>query len=77
MVTLAGIGHRCRAANGYTTGMSELEFSKSSHSSRSENCVEVADLPAGTAIRDSRNPHEGHLDVPHREWTAFLGTTRR
>ncbi|MFD3683620.1 DUF397 domain-containing protein [Nocardiopsis sp. NPDC058631] len=57
--------------------MSELEFSKSSHSSRSENCVEVADLPTGTAIRDSRNPHEGHLDVPHREWTAFLGTTRR
>ena len=76
-MTLAGIGHRTPGGNGYTTGMSELAFFKSSHSSRSENCVEVADLPTGAVIRDSRNPHEGHLDVPHREWTAFLDTTRR
>jgi len=41
-MTLAASGHSPRAPSGYTTGMSELVFFKSSYSSGSGNCVEAA-----------------------------------
>ena len=54
----------------------ELIFKKSSYSTaQSQNCVEVADLPCGTAIRDSKHPTHGHLPFPSAEWDAFLTTT--
>ena len=50
-------------------------FRKSSHSSaQSQNCVEVADLPCGAAVRDSKHPDAGHLPFPSPEWTGFLRT---
>jgi hypothetical protein len=51
-----------------------LEFRKSSHSGGSGNCVEVADLPGETAVRDTQNRDLGHLAYPNSEWTALLAT---
>ncbi|MEE2040963.1 DUF397 domain-containing protein [Nocardiopsis sp. CT-R113] len=42
-----------------------------------QSCGEVAALPDGTLVRDSRNPHRGHLAMPPNEWTAFLHNARR
>lgn len=53
----------------------ELIFRKSSYSNP-QNCVEVADLRGGTAIRDSQHPGQGHLTIPGREWSAFLAAIR-
>lgn len=47
-------------------------FRKSSYSSDRVNCVEVADLPCGAAVRDSKLPAAGHLPFRSSEWTAFL-----
>ncbi|WP_017590286.1 DUF397 domain-containing protein [Nocardiopsis ganjiahuensis] len=50
-------------------------FRKSSYSSgRQENCVEVADLPTGVAIRDTQNREAGHLSFSAFEWSALLKT---
>lgn len=41
---------------------------KSSYSSaRQENCVEVADLLDGAAVRDTQNREAGHLFYPSAE----------
>lgn len=52
-----------------------LDFRKSSYSDRN-NCVEVADLPFGSAVRDSQNPGAGHLEVTAAEWSALLAGVR-
>lgn len=52
------------------------DFRKSSYSGPSGACVEVADLPCGAAIRDSKNPAKGHLPFPAAEWDAFLTLAR-
>ncbi|GAA1979830.1 DUF397 domain-containing protein [Nocardiopsis rhodophaea] len=59
--------------------MSEpLRFRKSSYSSGTgQNCAEVADLPAGAALRDSKHPDRGHLSFPLTEWRAFLADVKR
>ena len=54
---------------------SSLNFHKSSYSDRN-NCVEVAGLPAGAAVRDSQNPAAGHLEMPAVEWSALLAGVR-
>ena len=54
----------------------ELVFHKSSYSGVNNNCVEVAELPCGAAIRDSKHPTNGHIPFPSAEWDAFLTTTR-
>ncbi|MEC3892662.1 DUF397 domain-containing protein [Nocardiopsis alba] len=55
-----------------------LPFRKSSYSSaKGQNCVEVADTPGTSAVRDSQNPDSGHLTFSSSEWTALLATTRR
>lgn len=48
-----------------------LQFRTSSYSDR-VNCVEVADAPGATAVRDSQHRKLGHLEFPTSEWTAFL-----
>ncbi|GAA1109653.1 DUF397 domain-containing protein [Nocardiopsis metallicus] len=58
------------------TPSEDLTFRKSSYSDRSD-CVEVADLPAGAAVRDTRNRNLGHLVFPSSEWSALLDTVRR
>lgn len=48
-------------------------FRKSSYSADTGgNCVEVADLPCGAAVRDSKHPAAGHLPFPNSEWSNFL-----
>lgn len=47
-------------------------FRKSSYSGDRAECVEVAELPCGATIRDSKNPTTGHLPFPSTEWTGFL-----
>ncbi|GAA3989689.1 DUF397 domain-containing protein [Thermobifida alba] len=58
-------------------GSPELKFRKSSYSNP-QNCVEVATIPErpAAAVRDSQNPHLGHLVIPGREWAAFLDAVR-
>ncbi|MGW8436700.1 DUF397 domain-containing protein [Nocardiopsis sp. NPDC055551] len=52
-----------------------LNFRKSSYSGRGDNCVEVADLPRGSAVRDTQNRAAGHLSFCSTEWTALLAAT--
>lgn len=52
---------------------SSLTFRKSSYSSgKGEDCVEVANMHKGAAVRDSQHRQAGHLAFPTTEWTAFL-----
>lgn len=46
---------------------------KSSHSGGGNDCVEVAVVDSGTAVRDSKNPSGPRLTIPATGWTAFLG----
>lgn len=45
---------------------------KSSMSSATQGCVEVAHLSNGTAVRDSKNPERGYLFFTPHEWESFL-----
>ncbi|OLT28665.1 DUF397 domain-containing protein [Nocardiopsis sp. CNR-923] len=55
-----------------------LNFRKSSYSgARTQDCVEVADLPDVAAVRDSRHPEAGHITFPAREWNVFLAEVTR
>ncbi|WP_017624842.1 DUF397 domain-containing protein [Nocardiopsis chromatogenes] len=47
---------------------------KSSYSGDRSNCVEVADLSIGAAVRDSKYPGAGHLAFHSMEWSAFLAS---
>lgn len=53
-----------------------LDFRKSSYSQPTGNCVEVADLPDGAAVRDTQNRAAGHLQVASAEWAALLSSVR-
>lgn len=56
-----------------TTSQSHLRFRKSSYSSaKGQDCVEVADLPVGAAVRDSKYIEAGHIAFGAKEWQAFL-----
>jgi len=54
----------------------DLIFRKSSYSGTGNNCVEVADVPGASAVRDTQNRDAGHLLFPDAEWAALLSTTR-
>lgn len=49
---------------------------KSTYSSGAHNCVEVADWPAGAAVRDTQNRELGALIYGSTEWRAFLHTAK-
>lgn len=53
-----------------------LNFRKSSYSGSGNNCVEIANVPGASAVRDTQNRQAGHLLFPGTEWTALLTTTR-
>jgi hypothetical protein len=50
---------------------------KSTRSSASGDCVEVADnLPGGVAVRDSKDPSGPVLIFGRKEWADFVGSTK-
>ncbi|GAA3761570.1 hypothetical protein HDA32_005725 [Spinactinospora alkalitolerans] len=56
---------------------SHLAFRKSSYSSGTgQNCVEVAETSAGTAVRDSQSQHLGHIEFGTVEWRAFIADVK-
>lgn len=57
--------------------LSRAEWRKSSYSSQSGNCVEVArNLPGLVAVRDSKEPDGERLVVSHEAWQAFITAVR-
>ncbi|GAB3695198.1 DUF397 domain-containing protein [Nocardiopsis oceani] len=50
----------------------DLHFRKSSYSGSGDNCVEVADLLDGAAVRDTQHREAGHLSFPGQEWAALI-----
>ncbi|HEV7934602.1 MAG TPA: DUF397 domain-containing protein [Actinomadura sp.] len=54
-----------------------LAWRTSRHSGSNANCVEVAPLPAGVAVRDSKDRNGPVLGVRDDDWTAFVGTVKR
>jgi hypothetical protein len=55
------------------TELSRAEWRKSSYSSQSGNCVEVArNLPGLVAVRDSKEPDGARLVVSREAWPAFI-----
>lgn len=49
---------------------------KSSYSASQGDCVEVAGLVDGTAMRDTKHRELGMLLFPSPEWQAFLGSAK-
>lgn len=55
-----------------TPSVDNATWFKARASESANGCVEVAHLPEGTAIRDSKNPDAGHLFFTPHEWECFL-----
>ncbi|TDC70249.1 DUF397 domain-containing protein [Actinomadura sp. GC306] len=53
-----------------------VKWRTSSYSGGTGDCVEVADLMANVAVRDSKDPDAGHLTFTVRTWTAFMAEVR-
>jgi hypothetical protein len=51
--------------------LARARWRKSSRSSNQGQCVEAADLPGGTAVRDSKNVTGPVLTFTTAEWSAF------
>jgi hypothetical protein len=51
---------------------SDLRWRKSSYSSNQGACVEVAQLPNGTVVRDSKDPDGPILRFSADVWRAFV-----
>lgn len=49
---------------------------KSTYSGGGNNCVEVADLGAVVAVRDSKDPDGPALTLHRSQWTAFVRTLK-
>jgi hypothetical protein len=53
-----------------------MNWKKSSYSTAQGNCVEVAPVREGTAVRDSKNPAGPVLRFPADSWRAFIGAVK-
>ena len=50
---------------------------KSSYSSSTYGCVEVALTDARTWVRDSKHPEGGNLRFDREQWRSFLGSLQQ
>ncbi|WP_084477461.1 DUF397 domain-containing protein [Actinokineospora enzanensis] len=58
-------------------GLPGVVFRKSSYSSTNGgNCVEVGALSGVVAVRDSKNPAAGLVELPASAWAQFLSELR-
>ncbi|GLZ07746.1 DUF397 domain-containing protein [Actinomadura sp. NBRC 104412] len=58
--------------------LTSARWRKSSYSGSGDQCVEVAELDAGThAVRDSKDPHGPALTLTAAEWRSFIEAVRR
>jgi hypothetical protein len=58
------------------TDLTGVEWRKSSYSGGGNDCVEVALIGDGIAVRDSKNPQGGVLRLSGQEWDALLAAAR-
>lgn len=56
--------------------MDDLRWLKSSRSGDYGNCVEVAALTDGAAVRDSKAPEAGRVRVSDSGWNSFLSQVK-
>jgi hypothetical protein len=54
----------------------DLRWRKSRYSGQGANCVEVAPVHDGTAVRDSKDPNGAILTFPEDTWRAFIGAVK-
>ncbi|WP_280438003.1 DUF397 domain-containing protein [Nocardia carnea] len=58
--------------------LSSVNWFKSSYSTGTKDCVEIAHLDDGAVgVRDSKNPGAGVLVISPTEWKAFVAATKR
>jgi hypothetical protein len=55
---------------------SRVHWRKSSHSGGGNDCVEVAFVTRGTAVRDSKDPGGGAFTLPSAGWRGLLDAAR-
>ncbi|GAA2690149.1 MULTISPECIES: DUF397 domain-containing protein [Actinosynnema] len=53
-----------------------MTWRKSSYSTGTGNCVEIALTAHTTHVRDSKNPHAGAIAIPAPAWAEFLRATK-
>lgn len=53
------------------------QWRKSSHSGAGNDCVEIALVASGAAVRDSKNPDGPWLRFADNQWANFLTAARR
>ncbi|MER7015560.1 DUF397 domain-containing protein [Saccharopolyspora sp. NPDC000359] len=56
----------------YDTGW----FKSSRSAAASDACVEVRLTSSAVAVRDSKAPEAGHIEVSHTAWRAFVRRLR-
>jgi Domain of unknown function (DUF397) len=56
--------------------LTRAQWRKASASQTEGQCVEVAALPCGVAIRDSKNPGGPVLAIGRRAWREFLAALK-
>lgn len=55
----------------YSHDLSACLWRKSRYSAGEGQCVEIAEIPGGVAVRDSKNPRLSPLRFTAEEWDVF------